>query len=79
MKRLPQSPDTGTNWDSPTDPGPWREPECQRFNAATRKAISRLRVELGPDWHIDVHLTEIHEDTDLDQYLANPTEFQRPR
>ena len=35
--------DTSLNWDYPPDPGPWREPECEAFNAAVRRALDRLR------------------------------------
>lgn len=54
--------DTSLNWAYPPDPGPWREPECRRFNEAVHAAVGRLRDELGPDWEIRDEFTELHED-----------------
>lgn len=56
--------DTSLNWEAPADPGPWREPQCHRFNEAVRDALGRLRVELGPGWQIHDEFTELHEDPD---------------
>ncbi|MER6052130.1 hypothetical protein ABT168_32635 [Streptomyces sp. NPDC001793] len=69
--------DTSLNWDYPPDPGPWREAECRQFNEAVSHTLHRLRAELGPAWQIhDEHL-ELHEDPDLDRYLADPARFDR--
>ncbi|MGI5525224.1 hypothetical protein ACQEUX_30385 [Micromonospora sp. CA-259024] len=90
LKELPISPDlqaelvelvaqydTHVNWEYPPDPGPWREPQCRRFNEAVRKALGRLRAELGPSWRIQDDFTELHEDPDLDRYLRDPEDFVR--
>ncbi|MEU7798447.1 hypothetical protein AB0J14_08190 [Micromonospora arborensis] len=69
--------DTSLNWEYPPDPGPWREAQCDRFNAATREALSRLRTELGPTWRIEDGFTALHEDPDLDRYLRDPKGFVR--
>jgi hypothetical protein len=69
--------DTSLNWDYPPDPGPWREDECSRFNAAARVALGRLRAELGPSWTIRDEFTGLHEDPELDRYLADPAAFRR--
>jgi hypothetical protein len=69
--------DTSMNWDYPPDPGPWREPECARFNSAVAAALARLRAELGPGWEIDDRTRELHEDPDLDRWLADPPGFRR--
>ncbi len=69
--------DTSLNWDYPPDPGPWREPQCRRFNHAVHQAIQRLREELGPAWQIHDKFTDLHEDPDLDRYLADPSGFTR--
>lgn len=71
--------DTSMNWDYPPDPGPWREPRCRRFNESVREAVDRLRRELGPTWRIEDEFTELHEDPDLDRYLADPKGFVRTR
>ncbi|MFF9034372.1 hypothetical protein ACF090_02755 [Streptomyces sp. NPDC014892] len=69
--------DTSLNWNYPPHPGPWREAECHEFNEAVRQALGRLRAELGPAWQIyDEHLP-LHEDPDLDRYLADPAGFVR--
>ncbi len=69
--------DTALNRDYPPDPGPWREDECQRFNAAVRDLVVRLRTELSPDWVLRDCAEEMHEDPDLDRYLADPVGFRR--
>jgi hypothetical protein len=90
LERLPISPslraeldglaaqyDESMNWDHPPHPGPWREVRCGRFNADVRAALARLRVELGPEWVIRDEFTELHEDPELDRYLADPKGFKR--
>ena len=69
--------DTSLNWDYPPDPGPWREPQCRQFNHAVHQAIERLRRELGPAWQIHDAFDELHEDPDLDRYLADRVGFTR--
>ena len=69
--------DISLNWDYPPDPGPWREPQCLQFNHAARQVIQRLREELGPEWQIRDLFKDLHEDPDLDRYLADPPGFTR--
>jgi hypothetical protein len=69
--------DTSLNWDYPPDPGPWREPQCREFNRAARHVIQRLREELGSAWQIRDEFKDLHEDPDLDRYLADPVGFSR--
>lgn len=77
LARLAEWYDTSLNWDYPPDPGPWREPKCRTFNAAVRRAVDQLRAELGGGWEIADDLDELHEDPDLDRYLADPSGFRR--
>ncbi|MCR6490340.1 hypothetical protein M8542_46800 [Amycolatopsis sp. OK19-0408] len=69
--------DSSLNWDYPPDPGPWREARCARFNADVRAALASLRAELGPSYEIADEFGELHEDPDLDRYLADPKGFKR--
>lgn len=69
--------DTSLDWDYPPDPGPWREDECARFNTAVRDGLDRLRAELGPGWRIVDEFRDMHEDPDLDRFLAGPGGFRR--
>lgn len=69
--------DRSLNWDYPPHPGPWRQVECERFNADVAGAIARLRAELGPEWEIDDNFRPLAEDGDLDRYLADPKGFRR--
>jgi hypothetical protein len=71
--------DRSLNWECPPAPGPWREAECRQFNEAVRQALGRLRIELGSAWQIHDEFDELHEDPDLDRYLAAPTEFVRTK
>ncbi|MEU9202875.1 hypothetical protein [Streptomyces sp. NPDC048332] len=77
LSRLVARYDTSLNWDYPPDPGPWREAECHDFNEAVRQALGRLRTELGPAWQIHDEFYALHEDPDLDRYLADPAGFVR--
>ena len=77
LERLTGLYDTSLNWNSPMDPGPWREAECVSFDLAVRQALTRLRDQLGAEWQVDEHLDELHEDPDLDRYLADPHNFRR--
>ncbi|MEU1434449.1 hypothetical protein ACFYPA_00085 [Streptomyces sp. NPDC005775] len=77
LRRLIARYDTSLNWDYPPDPGPWREAECHNFNEAVRQVLGRLRTELGPAWQIYDEFEALHEDPDLDCYLADPAGFVR--
>jgi hypothetical protein len=79
LARLAAAYDTSLNQDYPPDPGPWREPQCREFNDAAGQAVRRLREELGPAWPIQNRFQELHEDPDLDRYLADPAGFTRAR
>jgi hypothetical protein len=59
LDRLIDEYDTSLNWEYPPDPGPWDEARCRTFNAAVRRAIARLRTELGPAWQIADEFTEV--------------------
>jgi hypothetical protein len=52
VEQLVERYDQSLNWDSPADPGPWRQPEYESFNEAARRALTRLRLELGPEWEV---------------------------
>ena len=69
--------DSSLTWASPSDPGPWREPRCRQFNEGARQALDRLREELEPAWQIVDAFSELHEDPDLDRYLADPAGLNR--
>ncbi len=75
LDSLAEQYDESFNWDYPPDPGPWREARCLRFNADVRAALARLRAELAHD--VENGFTELHEDPDLDRYLADPKGFRR--
>jgi hypothetical protein len=77
LARLVALYDTFLNWDYPPDPGPWREPQCRQFNGAVHHVIQRLCAELGPTWEIRDLFQDLHEDPDLDRYLADPAGFTR--
>ena len=70
--------DTALNWDYPPDPGPWRQPECDRFNTAVRALFEAARDELGADFDLVNEQDEFFEDPDLDAYLRDPKTFRRP-
>lgn len=69
--------DTSLNWDYPPDPGPWRQPECNRFNAAAAELLADIRRELGPAFRVADCRSLCIEDPDLDAYLADPKGFRR--
>jgi hypothetical protein len=64
-------------WHDPPDPGPWRQAECDRFNAAAAALLHRLRAELGPLYEVIDAQPRLCEDPDLDAYLADPPGFRR--
>jgi hypothetical protein len=76
-RRMADWHDTSLNWDYPPDPGPWRQPECDRFHAAVTGLLADIRRELGVDCDVVNHQCEAVEDPDLDAYLADPKGFRR--
>ncbi|WP_382464708.1 hypothetical protein ACFIN9_00130 [Streptomyces noursei] len=77
LSRLIVRYDMSLNRDYPPDPGPWREADCRNFNEAVSQALGRLRTELGAAWQIHDEFHPLHEDPDLDRYLADPAGFVR--
>jgi len=39
--------------------------------------LAAIRAELGADYEVADEFGEVHEDPDLDAYLANPKGFRR--
>lgn len=69
--------DTSLNWEYPPAPGPWRQEECDRFNAASMRLYETSRTILGDSIVLVYKHKEECEDPDLDRYLANPKQFKR--
>ena len=69
--------DTAFNWDDPAAPGPWRQEECDRFNATVPVLFERLRHELGAGFDLVCEQEPLREDPDLDEYLRDPRGFRR--
>ena len=65
------------NWDYPPDPGPWRQAECDRFNAAVLAVLPTVVAELGDDFEVVNAQQPAYEDPDLDAYLKDPKGFRR--
>jgi hypothetical protein len=65
------------NWQSPLDPGPWRQEECDRFNDAARKLFDQIQAELGEQFALSYEQRDEMEDPDLDEYLRDPKGFKR--
>jgi len=76
-RRMAEWHDTSLNWDYPPDPGPWRQPECDRFNEAVRHLLETLRAELSDQFEVVSTQAQVTEDPDLDTYLADPKWFRR--
>jgi hypothetical protein len=89
-EELPRTPDTqrwvrevaewhddSLNWEYPPDPGPWREEECARFNAAVHELYAMVVRELGAPSEVIFAADELHEAPDLDEYLRDPKGFRR--
>ena len=77
IDRLEAWRNTALNWNYPPDPGPWRESECEAFNAAVVATFDELQEALGPQWELIYENDELYEDLDLDRYLADPAGFRR--
>ena len=76
-QRLAEWHDTSLNWAYPPAPGPWRQGECDRFNAAAAEVLADIRRELGPDFQVIDAQPRLAEDPDLSRYLADPAGFRR--
>ena len=59
------------NWEYPPDPGPWRQAECDAFNAAARDLYEVIANELGATFVVDFHQEPLKEHPELDVYLQN--------
>ncbi len=77
IERLCAWHDRALNWASPSDPGPWRQEECERFNAAALALLNRIRSDLGPAFDVINEYRELHEDPGLDRYEQGPQEYRR--
>jgi hypothetical protein len=69
--------DRSLNWEYPPDPGPWRQDECDRFNAAAHAFFADVQQELGEKFEILYQQQDVYEDPDLDEYLKAPQYFRR--
>jgi hypothetical protein len=70
--------DSSVNWKTPPDPGPWRQDECDRFNAEAAELLELIRRELGVEYEVIDRFVPLYEDPDLDLYLADPKNFRPP-
>jgi hypothetical protein len=78
-RRMAEWHDSSLDWDYPPAPGPWLQPECDRFNAAARELLADIRRELAADCEVIDRQGDLAEHPDLDSYLADPKGFrQRP-
>src|SRR5262245_48480416 len=75
LERLTHWHDTCMNWFDPSMPGPWRQEECDRFNAASDALYRRVCAELGPDYEVINQQHPSFEDADLDEYLRDPDAY----
>ncbi len=69
--------DTALNWDSPADPGPWRQEECERFKVALEALLEEIHAELSEEYELIDNQSRPNEDPNLDRYLADPKGFKR--
>ncbi|GAB4141280.1 MAG: hypothetical protein Fur0046_17200 [Cyanobacteria bacterium J069] len=77
IRALAEWHDAALNWNYPPDPVPWRQAECDRFNAALEALLDRIRAELSEDYELIDKQRRFTEDPDLDRYLADPKGFRR--
>jgi hypothetical protein len=70
--------DSALNWKEPNCPGPWRQDECDRFNADSRAIFERCAALLEGRIDLKYVQDDEREDPDLDTYLEDPVGF-RPR
>ncbi len=77
VRELAEWHDKSLNWDYPPDPGPWRQDECDRFNAAVVELYQTVERELGESFTLTNTQPVLREDPDLDAYLQDPKGFRR--
>jgi hypothetical protein len=77
MERLSQWHDESLNWDYPPAPGPWRQDECDRFNAEARRLFEEVRARLADRFDVVWDAETVTEDPDLDEYLSSPDTYWR--
>lgn len=77
VRALAEWHDTSLNWDYPPNPSPWRQEECDRFNAAVESLLETIRAELSEEYQLIDQQRRAREDPDLDRYLADPKGFRR--
>ena len=75
LERLSQWHDTCMNWFHPPSPGPWKQEECDRFNAASNALYRRIREELGPGYEVINGQRQMRQHPDLDEYLRDPDAY----
>jgi hypothetical protein len=71
--------DTALNWDYPPDPSPWRQNECDQFNAAVIDFFKRAEAELINEFELIFAQQLKQEDPDLDNYLKDQKNFKRKK
>jgi hypothetical protein len=69
--------DNALNWTYPPDPGPWRQEECDRFNATSRALFEKCQKVFAGRIELKYVQRDYYEDPDLDAYLADPKNFIR--
>jgi hypothetical protein len=77
LDRLASRHDSSLNRSDPDCPSPWRQAECDAFNADVGSAFRRLVTELWGSWQLVDESRQLLEDPDLDRYLRNPAAFRR--
>lgn len=69
--------DSSLNWNYPPDPSPWRQAECDQFNAKSKELFFLCQKALEPSIILIYKHGDEKEDRDLDRYLAEPISFKR--
>lgn len=69
--------DQSLNPEYPSDPGRWRQEECNRFNDGVKQLFETVKRELGENFELCQEQPKLMEDPDLDEYLKDPKGFRR--
>jgi hypothetical protein len=77
LDRLASWHESSLNRSDPGYPSPWRQAECDLFNADVHSAFSQLVTELRGAWQLVDEFRALLEDPDLDRCLRNPARFNR--